>query len=229
MRVAAENLSKKAKPEFKRIARGVYMSQYGDFYDAGRLMTTEHIRSLKVRGDPVAMVPHKAALLVSGSDDPQGLEAMVSAAHAVLRGGSCRLACDMFRLTDKGWWTVWEPPGAAGKALNKLQVAVLQRDYETQQRALECALGRGDDSPFAATYTLAAMPDGSLLTYAVVAVGKPTVLPKVNMVFVVRRLGDQDEPLKLRWADFERAAGERLEPLPYVLPTYKVTLASQDR
>lgn len=224
MTVAAENLSRKARPEFKAIASGVYMSQYGDFYDAGRLLTTEHVRGLEVKGDPVAMVPHRASLLVAGANDAPALEAMIAAAHAVLRGGSSRLCCDMFRLTENGW-TIWEPPGAASAALSNLQVAVLQSDYQRQQRALECALGRGEDAPSAATYTLASLPDGSLLTYAVVAVGQPTVLPKVNMVFVVKRLGDDGEPLKLRWADFERAAGERLEPLPYVLPTYKVTLA----
>src|SRR5262245_58167251 len=55
---------------------GVYISATADNYDASRLVLLDLVRKMPVRGDYVAMVPNRDTLVVTGSEDPAGLELM---------------------------------------------------------------------------------------------------------------------------------------------------------
>ena len=73
---------------------GVYLSVWAE-YDSSRLVLTEIVRQFRVKGDPVAMIPNRETLIVAGSEDEAGLEAMVSMASEGLtkprpiRGSPC--------------------------------------------------------------------------------------------------------------------------------------------
>ena len=86
---------------------GVYLSASKDSYDASRLILTEIIRQFRLKGDPIAMIPNRETLVVAGSDDEDGLTAMISMVKDALTkphpisGIALRLEGDE--------WTPWLP------------------------------------------------------------------------------------------------------------------------
>ena len=43
----------------------------GDAFDAARILLLDRVRSLKLTGEPVAMVVNRESLLLTGSEDPR--------------------------------------------------------------------------------------------------------------------------------------------------------------
>ena len=54
----------------------LYISDTNDNFDASRVIMTEWIRQLQVKGAPVATVPNRDKLIVTGSEDAKGLRMM---------------------------------------------------------------------------------------------------------------------------------------------------------
>jgi hypothetical protein len=75
MEVAKANLQETTK-QVAQIG-GLYAMMHGDSYDAARLLLTDSIRKLDVKGDVIAMAPNREALFIAGSDDEEALQAMV--------------------------------------------------------------------------------------------------------------------------------------------------------
>ena len=79
LEVARENLQK-LPFQFMgpKDGEGVYLSATHDNYDASRLLLLDVIRQFRVKGDYVAMVPNRDTLIVTGSDDNQGVQGMAA-------------------------------------------------------------------------------------------------------------------------------------------------------
>ena len=80
--VAVENLAEGGDGGFDSPQSGVYVSAWHDNHDASRLVLIDLIRSLNVKGDHAAMVPHRDVLVVTGSEDVDGLAKMAELAEA---------------------------------------------------------------------------------------------------------------------------------------------------
>ena len=59
---------------------GVYVFTTNDGYDSSRLIILDLIRQFQVKGDYIAMAPGREMLIVAGSEDTPGLEAMIALA-----------------------------------------------------------------------------------------------------------------------------------------------------
>ena len=87
---------------------GVYWGEWADSYDSSRILLTELIYRLSVDGDPVAFVPNRDQLWVTGTNNSAGLA-------AILKGGmeshfkqGHPLSPDLYVLED-GTWKVYVP------------------------------------------------------------------------------------------------------------------------
>jgi len=70
MAIAKKNLySISNNSFFDEINEGLFLSKYEDDHDAARILLTDAISSLKVKGHPVAFVPAAKVLLICGSED----------------------------------------------------------------------------------------------------------------------------------------------------------------
>ncbi len=58
----------------------VYLFSSGDSHDAARMLLTDVIQSLGVPGTPIAMVPNREMLVVTGEESLEGLETMLGLA-----------------------------------------------------------------------------------------------------------------------------------------------------
>lgn len=85
----------------------VYTSLTTDAYGSSRLLRLDLIRQLEVLGDPVAMVPARDSLLVTGTDDVDGLGVMAQFAEEA-RQQPRPLSGSIFRLQGDEW-VPWLP------------------------------------------------------------------------------------------------------------------------
>lgn len=131
-----------------------YLSSRNDSYDASRLLLVDTIRQFRVKGDYMAMVPNRDTLIVTGSDDVNGLKRMVALAKDALArphpmsGLALRL--------DGDDWVSWMPIALHPlySDFRLLQVQSIAQDYSelmeesggTSTTAWgRCACSRNDD------------------------------------------------------------------------------------
>jgi len=84
-----------------------YVSATNDAYDASRLLLPEFVRSLEVKGRPVALVPNRDTALVTGDDDLEGLKIITRIADEALDGPRPLSGLPLVFENDE--WADWEP------------------------------------------------------------------------------------------------------------------------
>lgn len=221
LQVAIDNLRHLAAPSFHELSHGLFVSHYGDYYDAPRMLVQELIWQLPVGAQPVAMVPNRSCLLVCSAENADALSDMVERARPLLLEESRPLSAEMFALTGKTW-APWTPPGEPGRKLGRLQREFLASGYAEQKQALDTLHEQSLEGAFVATQTLIArQSDGQYLSYAVLGKGVHTWLPHADVVCLVEE--EKGDALVVAMADFLDIAGPLARRLPYVLPRYEVT------
>jgi hypothetical protein len=220
LQVAIDNLRHKAAPSFQEITRGLFVSQYGDYYDAPRMLVPELIWQLPVGARPVVMAPNRCCLLVCSADDANALSSMVDHARHMLLEESRPLNAEMFMLTAKGWNT-WLPSGEPGQKLGRLQREIIANDYADQKQALDALHEKVERDVFVASQSLIERKsDGQLISYAVLGNGVHTLLPKADLIFLVEEEGG--DALMVTMAEFLEIAATFVKRLSYVMPRYEV-------
>ena len=132
LRDACVNLLEISEGPFENPQPGLYVSPWRDNHDASRLVLTNLIRRLDVKGDHVAMVPNRDTLLVTGSADSAGLARMAELAMAAMDDPYWVSALPV-RLTDGGWVRFSLDGGAS--VVSGLQVAQDAVDWRGLRRA----------------------------------------------------------------------------------------------
>jgi uncharacterized protein YtpQ (UPF0354 family) len=73
--IALDNLRRLGEPQFQREESGYFIARYGDYHDASRVLLPEHLASLDLQGDPVALILSRMDLVVMGAEDREALNA----------------------------------------------------------------------------------------------------------------------------------------------------------
>jgi hypothetical protein len=81
---ALANLRRRSEKAFVTVAPGLYRSDWADTCDTSRVLLTDVIAALPVRGAPVAMMPNRDVLLISGAQDQERLRSMIRGARNAL-------------------------------------------------------------------------------------------------------------------------------------------------
>ncbi|TWO69121.1 hypothetical protein FN976_20515 [Caenimonas sedimenti] len=221
--VAIDNLRQKAPPAFQEVVPGLYQSNYGDYYDAARVLLHEHIHQLAITGNPVVMAPNRSCLLVASDRSDQALVGMIRIAQHFLHNESRPLSAEMLRLID-GQWSPWIPTiGDAAQQLRSLQKQQVASDYNEQKAALDHFTQAKGIDVFVASHSLMQKEDGQLVSFCTLSVGVDTWLPRADVVMLIDPSKKKGDPRAVKWQAFEREAGHLLERLPYRLPRFKVT------
>jgi uncharacterized protein YtpQ (UPF0354 family) len=81
----------------------VWASTWNDVFDASRLLLTDMIHRLPVRGEPVIAIPTRNQLFVTGTLDDDGIAAMASVAADIIENDTRPLSEQLFVLRDGAW------------------------------------------------------------------------------------------------------------------------------
>jgi hypothetical protein len=202
---ATANLFQISQHPFEEIAPGLWRSPWQDNLDASRLVLPDLLRLHEVQGDLIAIVPNRDMLLLTGSEDEQGLVQMAELAteafdHARAISGFA------LRLDSLNRWEPWVPdPGhPAFAAFRLLAVRSLGGDYSDQKELLEQQHHHEGEDIFVASFSgMRDKQSGEVFSYCVWSEGVDTLLPRTDSIVFFS--GDEDTGEVLGSVAWERA------------------------
>lgn len=200
---------------------GVYLSAMGDSYDSSRLLLLDLIRQFKVKGDPIAMVPNRNALIVAGSEDVEGLKGMLALAKDAMQkpytiGGIA------MRLDGEDWVT-WlpDPSHPLYKDFRLLQIQTYGQEYDEQMELLNKLHEKKGEDIFVASYSaMENKENGNLLSCCVWSKNVLTLLPKTDLVAFIQ---EGAKPRIAEWDRVVETVGNLMEPLDMYPPRWRVS------
>lgn len=214
--VAIENLAAATdQAVFAEVDGSVYVSQWNDDYDAARLLLPSIIDALDVVGRPVAFVPHRNRLIVTGSDDADGLARAMSLTERELDHPSQISALPMVR-TDGGWDELeLSEDHLAAAGLHRLRAVDRSLGYGATTPLIQAAVG---DDTYVAN-ALLAEKDGELVSTATWIDAPTSIIPHTDRILFFR---SEAENWMVAWDDVVAELGDRMEPTDAHPPRYRV-------
>jgi hypothetical protein len=211
MEIAKRNLSE--KPLQCAQIGPLYALANSDGYDATRMVLLDFVRQLKTSGDPVAMVPNRERLYITGADDSDGLKAML---HFV--GDDVKherfISGIAFRL-EGNEWQPWLPPveNPHYQRFHELALQTIGEMYAQQATLLNRRHAKTGEDVFVATFS--AVRDkatSDVRSYAMWAEGVDALLPKADDIILARPREDGISIVaRCDWATLQRLTGDLME------------------
>lgn len=219
--IALENLRSISKAPFKQVAPGVFVSPFSDSHDPTRLLLPELFVNLPLKGAPVAGVPNRNTLIVTGADDAAGLNEFVTLMKMGLKDPRPVSSMPLV-LTDAGWApferTRTDP---VGKELSILAAQSRLSLNDGQKETLEAEHQRSGRDVFVASYKVVMSQAGEVISYATWTKDVVTLLPKTrDVMFVVLLDESPDDPevIRVSWETAVRVVGHRMKQEAGVWP-----------
>lgn len=220
--IARDNLWTVSNEPFAQLAPGTYVSTWQDTHDATRMFLHDLVWQLDVKGSHVAMVPDRNVLLVTGSEDAEGLVRMAEEAKSVL-DESPRPLCGLAFILTGSTWQPYLPPADAPShdELRLLACQYMANVYGEQKLLMEAIHERDGTDIFVATYDAMQNHDtGHLWSWCTWARDIDSLLPVTDLV----AMGDLDRPEGeqqlgfAHWSQLLSVVGPTLERCPDVYP-----------
>jgi len=206
---------------------GAYLSATGDNYDASRLLLKDAIRHFQVKGDPIAMIPNRENLIVSGSEDVEGLAGMVNLAKKALK--EPRPISGIALRLDGDEWKSWLPPPShpSYTAFQQLRLKALEQDYAKQTKLLDKVNMKNGEDVLVASFDWVRSPNRRVFSCATWTEAKDSLLPKTEVVMFLRIAG---KPVMAEWEKVVNAAGDLMETVDIYPPRFRVrSFPSEDQ
>lgn len=188
LEAARDNLWEISKDRLLPIRPGLWRSPWADNYDASRLLLHDLVWQFPVKGSHVAVVPNRDTLLVTGSDDAEGLLEILARALKAFESPRPMGARLLF-LAGSRWTPLELPPEhPAYAAWKRAELLSYAADCAEQKTLLDGLHQKKDVDLFVATFNATERADtGELSSYAVWSEGVPTLLPRADRIAFVRR------------------------------------------
>lgn len=132
---------------------GVYVGGWGDSYESSRMLLPELVDGLSIDGEPVACLPSRNTFWITGSENPDGLRAMLETAEET-HFKPYPLSPDLFVLRDGSWQTFVPEDVALRNLLAGIQRRRQALDYGQQKGHLEAIYEKETIDVFVASYSL---------------------------------------------------------------------------
>lgn len=222
---ARQNLEQMGEIKFAVLDGRVYASASGDNYDASRLVLLELIRRFEVQGDHIAMVPNRDTLVITGSDDPEGLAIMAKIAADSFE--KPRPISTVALRLEGDEWMPWLPPedSPSYNQFHELKLRTIGAEYNDQKELLEAIYGPSEEEMFVASFgALQNKDNGRVTSYSVWSEGVPTLLPLTDAILFFRPEADEDSRMAAggTWEQVQQVVGGMLEPLGIYPERYRV-------
>ena len=200
--------------------QGVYVFTTNDGYDSSRLILLELIRQFQVKGDYIAMAPGREMLIVAGSEDRLGLEAMTTLANKAFE--QPRSVSGIALRLDGDDWISWMPEAIHPlyDEFRLLRIRTYAQDYSEQKELLD-ALHRktGQDLLVASFSVMQHKETGHPTSYCIWTKGTHSLLPKTERVV----FGGEDQPTAIApWEKVEEITGHLMTPMGMYPERYRV-------
>jgi hypothetical protein len=194
----------------------LYVSVSGDHYECCRILAVDLIRSLKLKGDPIAMIPNRDTLFITGSDDGDGLDMMATLTAKVMEEPRPMMSTALRLVDDE--WIDWLPPAdhPAYPKFKELKVQCLLGIYDVQKEQLsQLHQARGLDVFLASQFAVRS-PDGCVWTCCVWAESVESWLPESD--YIMFFWNEQSQQARVRWNQALLIVGSLAEEIEDLYP-----------
>lgn len=211
---AMKNLENLTPNPFVQVHDGVYIAGYADTHDATRMLLIDRIKECKLIGRPVAMVPNRNTLIITGESDPDGIELMLSLTEDALKEPRPMLAIPMVLLDNEWRELVLRPDHPHRHIFEELRISSLADIYAGQKELLERQHEKDNMDVFVASYKAVQKADTKeVASFAAWTEGVTTLLPKTNLLTFVRVECDQgDVVCSVEWDWAQKVVGSLMKP-----------------
>lgn len=218
--VAIQNLAE-TKFVYASVGDELYASNTGDSYDATRLSLPELFEEFEVDGQPIAMVPNRDTLLVTGTESEVGQKMMLEFALQQLQEQPRPMIATPLILEPDGTWSDWDPPqdNPLFAEYKRIRLGWLQIEYSDQKKLLERIHEAQLNDDFIASFTVAEK-DEQLHSYCVWTAGINSLLPKTETIMFYDV--DTEDSKAVNWEEAETHLDGLMEPLDMYPPRYRV-------
>ncbi len=188
----------------------VYVTPQGDMEAAARFLFLHPVLNmLRLDGSPVVLVPSRDRLVVTGSNNLDGLVQMAAIGQVALEESGYPVSAQPL-VWDHGQWKPYEPPEQVKPAFLHLEQAFEVDRYRAQSGVLALRYRNAEDGPGIAEVRL--FPTGNRYeSYTIWRSDRPTLLPKADKIALHDMAGGTFEIAD--WTDMSRVLGNRLIPL----------------
>jgi hypothetical protein len=196
LQVALENLATKSKQGLAPVGEGIYHSPWQDCYDPARILLRDVLAPLDVKGDLVAFAPNWNHLLVTGSEDIEGLGSCLLFSMKVLAEEPRPMTAQPL-VRRGGEWVDFELPRGhvVEPLLRKARVLELNQIYPEQAGLVEKLHARDGTDVYVAKYNAErSEKDDQYDSYAVWSKDVVALLPKAERIVFF----DPEQPEKKR-------------------------------
>ena len=192
-----------------------------DSYDAARILLLDAIRGLQLRGEIVAMIPNREALLIAGSDDLHALKHMLKWAGEAMQ--QPRYISGIALRLDGDEWTPWLP--AENHPLycdfRKLQTQTFGQAYMEQKELLDKLHEKTGQDTFIASFSgMGRKGTNELTSYCVWGNGVLAWLPRTDSIMFIAEHGQQ--PQIVPWDRAVEVVGGLMKVVDIYPPRFEV-------
>jgi hypothetical protein len=197
-------------PKFEK-QPGFYVGGWHDDYDNSRILIPEVFSPLHLDGDPVVCLPNRNSLLVTGSEDHAGIQAMLKHAEEIVRTKPRPMNPAPLILKDGE--VADFSVGENSRIFNDVERAKKVSElfyYQQQTETLVKLYEQKGKDLFVANYALNQLETGGYESICVWSKTVPTLLPKTDFVafFDPTRPESQRKLGRAKWDDVVRIAGD---------------------
>lgn len=222
--VAADNLRVISREGLQEITPGFWISPWQDNYDASRILLPELIKRCEVQGSHVVMLPHQNLLLVTGSEDSEGLERMASLTEEAFSGS--RFLSGIPLLWGSDGWSRFKLPRSHPLAsrYQSLRHLTMASDYTRQGELLTALHGCQGIDIWAANVLIRREPE--LATMASWGKDVETILPETQYIVFSGLSQDGSGVILHAVGEWDRVwdvVGDLMQPLGLYPERYRVS------
>jgi hypothetical protein len=220
MEVARRNLTE-ATQAYVQIGENLYAFALGDSYDASRVTLIDRIQDFALAGKPVAMVPNREVLYLTGSEDEAGLAMMAELASQALNEPYTLGGIPL--ILDEGAWADWMPPEdhPLHRRFRQIEANWLGPIYAEQKQLLDEIHRREGIDLLVATFSAVQKADGETVIYCVWGEGVDALLPVTRKVAFMQ--AGRDGPVALAdWSRVVEVVGDLMEATEHYPARYRV-------
>jgi hypothetical protein len=196
-------------PKFER-QPGFYIGGWHDDYDNSRILIPEIFGRLHLDGDPVVSLPNRNSLLVTGSENHDGIKAMLKHAEEIVRTKSRPMnpAPLILKEGEVADFCVTENSPIFHDVERAKKISALIYYQQQTENLTKLYQQKGKDF-LVGSYTLNQRETGGYESYSVWSKTIPTLLPKTDLVaFFDPTKPESQRKLGLgKWDDVMRIAG----------------------
>nr|BDT38254.1 DUF1444 family protein [Myxococcus sp. MH1] len=204
-----------------------------DTYEASRLLLPGFLASFagKVKGRPVAAIPTRSMMLITGDQDPVMLERLCDVAEREHEASSRGISFALYTVDDAGRVVPYRRPGddALAQRIRGNHVRFAMVEYGEQKALLEAQHQSSELDVFVPSFSVIVRErDSRPISWCSWAREVDSMLPETDVVIVEAAQEGSDELCMVPFADVLRLAGHCLTPVPGAWPPRHRTLSWPD-